>query len=265
MKKLFLLVLICVNINGYSQITLDCQVPGYLFFFKLDDTESKLLKIEYLNPESTKQFELYNLDGSLFKTIQIPQFPDSRIQIIDWVSSTLFDNDPSTIEYLAYYTMNNSSSAKVIREDGTILLDELYAYLVIGGWDSWSNAIQSAEGGTKLVLHYTDLSGQGFSETKVFSIPGHIPNGLHDEMQKMNRNLSIYPNPNNGSFFVKLYNNEGEKQVIDLYSANGTLINSYISSGNIAEINNTGIPEGIYFINSRVKGIKATAKMIIQK
>jgi hypothetical protein len=136
---------------------------------------------------------------------------------------------------------------------------------VIGGWDTWSNAIQSAEGETKLVLHYTDFSGQGFNETKVFSIPGHIPNGLHNEMQKMNRNLSIYPNPNTGSFFVKLYNNEGEKQVIDLYSENGTLINSYISSGNIAEINNTGIPEGIYFINSRVKGIKATAKMIIQK
>lgn len=66
MKKLFLLVLICFNINGYSQITLDCQVPGHLFFFKLNDTESKLIKIEYLYPESTKQFELYNLDGSLF-------------------------------------------------------------------------------------------------------------------------------------------------------------------------------------------------------
>jgi len=265
MKKLFLFFLLCISFNCFSQITLDFQSSTYLFRFKLNDTETKFLNDDYYFIDSTKQLVIYNLDGSLYKTIQMPQIQNSHILGVPCITTTLFDTDPSNIEYLVFYTINGVFSAKVIREDGTILLDEADACYSSWDFDTWPMRVFSTEEGTKLQLDYSNNNGSSFYQSKVFNLPGHIPNGIQDDMQLINKNLLIYPNPNNGNFSVKLYKNDNDKQVIDLYSPNGKLVNSYLLSGNVNEINNSGLSEGIYFLNARSREINSSTKIIIKK
>jgi hypothetical protein len=275
MKKLFFFLLFITSIAGYSQISLDFQksIP-YLYQFKLNNSETKYIDFDLYKIDSTNQFSLFNLDGSLYKTIQLPPKPDSsRVELIDWVTESLFDNDSSTIEYLVFYSKDSAYGAnyraKVAREDGTILLDEpnaTYNYLYLGQWGFWSTRIFNTEDGTKLILYYSYARQNGYpSQVKVFNLPGKIPNGIPDIQRVINNNLSIYPNPNNGSFYINLHSDEGNSHIIDLYSINGKLIETYKSTGTLTHINNFGLSEGVYLINTRSKSKNSTTKMVIKK
>jgi hypothetical protein len=209
------------------------------------------------------------MDGSLFKTIQVPVDPNAWIYRIEWISRTLFDNDPSNIEFLACYGTDSSSNTqyrtKVVREDGTILLDELHADLEGFFFSNWEPLIYATESGTKLKLDYAWAGWSSYYQSKVFNLPGNIPTGAMDNPQGFDKKLSLYPNPNNGSFFINVHSNNENNHIIDLYSTNGKLIETYQSSSNPIHINNFGLSEGIYLLNSRSNSINSTTKMIIKK
>lgn len=269
MKKLVIFIFILLSSRGYSQITLDYQSSTPLVYFKLNNSETKYYKDDINSINSTNQLMLYNLNGSLYKTIQIPSIPNSYISKIDWITETLFDNNPSNIEFLAFYWSDSASwiqvQARVFREDGTILLDELnarsYFYINL----SYNTPlIYLTEEGPKLMLDYQYAKGN-YYQTKVFNLPGEIPTGIQLNQQERDTRLSLYPNPNNGSFFVNFHSNSENTHIIDLYSTNGKLIETYQSQSNLMQINNFGLSEGIYLLNSRSKSINSTTKMIIKK
>jgi len=268
MKNLTLILLL-LSVNVYSQITLDFEATSHRIYFKLNNNETKYYNDSNSTINATNKLLLYNLDGSLYKTIQIPPNPNAILSGIDWISQTLFDNDASNIEYLVFYQKDSASflqyQAKVIREDGTILLDEINAdsYYFIG-FGHYVPLIYATEKGPKLMLDYTYAYGQ-YYQTKVFSLPGVIPNKVEDNYQVPPSSLSIYPNPNNGSFFIKIRGGKSEETVIDLYTLTGSLINTYKSDNNLIHIEKYGLPEGEYFLNKRGLGINSTAKMIIKK
>jgi Secretion system C-terminal sorting domain len=269
MKRLFISLILLMSTQVYSQITLDFQTSSLMFYFKLNNTETKYFNYDISLINSTHQLLLYNLDGSLYKTLQLPSIPNSVVVRIDWISESLFDNNPSNIEYLAFCSEDSASfqqyHARVIREDGSILLDEINAspeYWI--GWRYWDPLVYFSEDGPKLMLEYTYAQG-AYYQTKVFSLPGVLPNDVKEEMVIRNRNLSIYPNPNNGSFFIDLHSSNENSHTIDLYSSSGKLIDTYESSGNPTHIYNFGLSEGIYLINTQSKGMNSTFKMIIKK
>jgi hypothetical protein len=104
MKKWFQFVLILLSVEGYSQFSVDFQSTLVnLIPLKLSNTETKYLD-QHINWDTQNQFSLLNLDGSLYKIIQMPPKPDSTsvIEVVNFVSNSLFDNDPSTIEYLVH-------------------------------------------------------------------------------------------------------------------------------------------------------------------
>lgn len=264
MKKSFLFFLLCLSLNCFSQINLDFQISTFLHRFKLNDSETKFLNNDHNFIDSTKRLEIYNLDGTLYKTIQMPQIQNSHILGVPCITTTLFDTDPSNIEYLVFYTINDVFSAKVLREDGTILLDEENACYSSWDFDTWPMRIFSTEEGTKLQLDYSNNNGSPFYQSKVFSLPGNIPTGVIDNPQGLDRKLLLYPNPNNGSFFIRLKNNEDNGYMIDLYTTNGKFIDSFNSTGNPTFISTSGLSEGIYLINARIKGVNTSIKMIMK-
>jgi hypothetical protein len=266
MKKLILIIILLSSLESYSQISLDFQTSLRLYPVKLNNSETKYIdegNIEYLGPT---QFSLFNLDGSLYKTILLPPKPDpdAYLTTISFVSTTLFDNDPSNIEYLLDYQWNiisigNVEKVIVAREDGTILLDEMYATTYY-----FRPLIYGTEQGTKLMLFYAFPDSVNY-QTKVFSLPGEPPVSVDSEIDQINNNTLIFPNPNNGSFSIKINSKSGDVSTINLYEQNGRLIDTYQSSGSQTQTKNYKIPDGLYFINSHSKNYNSTTKIIIKK
>jgi len=254
-----------IYFEGYSQIKVDFQTSLVnLTPIKLSNTETKYLdQPGYWTTQN--HFTLYNLDGSPYKTIQMPPKPDpsALIEIVDFITNSLFDNDSSNIEYLVHYDPCDSllSGApwrvKIIREDGTVLLDEAYA--------SYSGLqIYNTEQGVKLMLpYYTDNSI--LYKKIVFSLPGKLPSGVEKNYLNETIKPSLYPNPNSGTFFINVNSKLGESATIDLYSITGKLLRSYKSDSKIIQINESGLSNGVYIINTQTNQGFQRTKMIIQK
>lgn len=269
MKKLILVILFSYSLAGYSQITLDftnsCQ---YFPIVRLSDSETKYLDDNQWNINHQNKFSLYNLDGTLFKTIVMPPKPDSTsfVYTIFWITRSLFDNDPSNIEYFVAYNYDsvpnisayNYNEVKIIREDGTILLDEMNATNYY-----WPPYINKTEDGTKMTLFYEYANGL-YYQTKVFSLPGDIPTSVLDDIKKPTESMILYPNPNSGSFYLRFKSMEHMDKTFDLISPNGTLLGTFKSKDNSTQIDVPGLPDGLYLINTRSKNRRYTNKMIIK-
>ena len=269
MKKFVLICILLISFEGYSQITLDFQTSViYLRTVRLSNTVTKYSRdFNYAN--SIIDFSLYNLDGTVYKTIYLPPKPDpsASIYYISNISESLFDNDSTNIEYLITYIIDSAgysfSQVQVVREDETILLNEPKA-----GPDFWPSnfddaSIYCTEEGTKLRLYYAFATGIDY-QTKVFNLPGEIPTSIMEDKNLSNNSLSIYPNPNNGSFSINLQSSEGIS-TIDLFSSTGKLINSYKASGNNLNITNSGLSEGLYLLNATSNKLYLRSKIIIKK
>jgi hypothetical protein len=263
--------MLLISIGSFSQISLDfqSQVNG-LIYFKLNDSDTKYFENDIVKIDTQNQFSLYNLDGTLYKTISLPPKQDTstHVQGIYLISESLFDNDPSNIEYLVTYEWDSTNwyqyrQVKVIREDGVILLNEMNAWLFYY-WPLVASSAYKTEDGTKLMLNYY-YANMGYYLTKVFNLPGKLPNSVKEETGSINDNLILYPNPNNGSFFIYFQSKEGNASTIELYSTTGKLIGTFKSSGNLTHINNYGLSEGLYFINAQSKSNSSTTRMIIKK
>jgi hypothetical protein len=269
-NTLTLLCLFLCNVCN-SQITLEFQTPNYfLFNMKLSNSESKYFERNFVKINSLNQVTLYNLDGSLFKSIQLPQKPDTLSYIIEinFFSKALFDNDSTNLEFLVLYACDSilsgaSSRVKIVREDGTILLDEANASPDFG--TDYNFGVIKTEQGSKLILYYTYQTTTWPYQTKVFNLPGELPTNTEEKSNTVMSSLLLYPNPNNGSFFIKIRSNDSNNHQIELFSTNGKLIDTYKSSGTTTHINNYGLSDGVYLIKSNSNGLNSTTKMIIRK
>ena len=267
MKKLIVFFICLYSIGVYSQITLDFQNSCQSFpIVRLSDSETKYFDDNQWNINHQNKFSLYNLDGTLFKTIVMPPKPDSTsfIYTIFWISRSLFDNDPSNIEYFVAYTYDSIpnwgsyNEVKIIREDGTILLDEMNATN-----NYWPPYINKTEEGTKMTLFYEYANGT-YYQTKVFSLPGDIPTGEQEGIKRPEESIILFPNPNSGSFYIRFNSVENEERTIDLISPNGTSIGKFKSKDNSTQLNVPGLPDGLYLINTNSKNRRYSNKMIIK-
>lgn len=265
MKKVIFFLLFFLSLESFAQISLDFQTTiYYLQTFKLSNSVTKWFDYAETQYPLANQLSLYNLDGTLFKTIQIPpdQNPNSEIVQTWYFSETLFDNDPSNIEFIVQYAWDSCTNCndyyyhvKVIREDGTVLLDEMNATQ----WD-----IFNTEEGAKLRLIY-QYANSHYYNTKVFGLPGELPTSIDEEFIDYGINPVLYPNPNNGSFFIDFQSNVEDFSTMDLYSTSGKHISTYKSNEKITFISNPGLSNGIYFITTKSKGINRSKKLIIEK
>ncbi|OJW78503.1 MAG: hypothetical protein BGO69_00520 [Bacteroidetes bacterium 46-16] len=123
MKKLaFIIAFIFSLTAAHGQIVLEHIFnPEYnkMTLIKLDAAGYKYVGNTYFPPA----LDIYNTDYSLYRSIQIPQYPNLICSgQVDYVSDHLFNSD-DLIEYAVwYFTNNNSEVLKVINENGVELL-----------------------------------------------------------------------------------------------------------------------------------------------
>jgi hypothetical protein len=263
-----------MGIESYPQITLDFQSPDYLcLYIKLNNNKSKYMTWDIAKFNAENKVQLFNEDGTLYKELHFPPKPDpsATVQSIGYITESLFDNDPSNIEFMLYYEFLDSTSiggcrrVDIVREDGTILLSELNA--VGDGWITFdiTSTVYNTDDGPKLRLLYFYCGAGLCYQTKVFSLPGELPTNVLNHNEIVNNDLLLFPNPNNGSFFLKLNSTTGDSGTIELYSVTGKLLDTYKSTNNLIHIMNSELPEGIYLINTDSKSLHSTKKMIIKK
>jgi hypothetical protein len=103
MKRTIIISILFISVNCFAQITLDFQSNnGNIYPIKLNNSTTKYLDDSMC--DSLNEFVLYNNDGSYYKTIFMPTKPSQNAHVSNlfYVTTSLFDNDSSNIEYLVY-------------------------------------------------------------------------------------------------------------------------------------------------------------------
>lgn len=115
---------------------------------------------------------------------------------------------------------------------------------------------------TNTVYSVTGTSSlTGCSNTASFSIVVSNCTGI-DNQSLISGKVLIYPNPNNGEFFIQL-NNGMEKQ-ITVYDVNGKLIATQTTTENVSKMNLNSFDNGVYFIRVQSEGGSEMFRVIKQ-
>jgi hypothetical protein len=75
----------------------------------------------------------------------------------------------------------------------------------------------------------------------------------------------LFPNPNQGSFYVEIKNAGNTLSAIELYSSMGKLLGKYHPDGPKTNINTTDLPNGLYFVRTGPRNQDRALKMVVEK
>jgi len=221
----------------------------------------------------TKQLRLYNMDNSLWKTINFPNVPGFTHYSYepgyliwggaDYISETLFNTD-NQIEFTTWYwsTTNPGEGQRlVINESGTIINsfpNNFYVY-------------KSGENQFKAMVH----KGYSNYDFDVYTLPGTIPcdpcsNGLGMKDAGDNTAQQLLsepiPNPSTGKTTIRYQLPTGvyEGDLL-LYNTNGQEVRKYRVGNNFQyiTIDNHDVPSGTYYYQLRCNGGVSDAKKMI--
>ena len=128
---------------------------------------------------TTSQATLHNLDMSVYAAIDLPPLPAGYgyFGVTLWTEST-FDTDPSSIELvLSTSGPNNVIGTRVIRDEGTVLFEDLGRSLSedtgIGELSQGPGIFAGEDGITYMVL--TSYPTNPPYDTRLLTLPGALP------------------------------------------------------------------------------------------
>ncbi|HXP49296.1 MAG TPA: hypothetical protein VN922_05040 [Bacteroidia bacterium] len=168
---------------------------------------------------------LYNLNHTLYKTINIPKQKSLGAFQVYYISDSLFNTNPSDIEYLvSYEDTNYIRNIKVYNDAGNILLAKDSVNINYPNELPYTERIFYTPNGYKMILPIDVNSSNPNADTMsyVYSLPGALPcnecsNGvLISGMQPMGGNgnngylSNPYPNPSSHSTTIKYQLPDGE-------------------------------------------------------
>lgn len=228
----------------------------------------------------SSQVILYNLNHTVWKTINLPTITNCKPVTAYYISENLFKLDghvDMAVQY-ADTTINFTASGHLLKQ---VIIDEFGT--IINTIDSFSTfTIYNTGTGTDT---FKAIAGNWASNTwygenqpvnyRVYALPGTIPcnicgNGLglaNPVNNGLNGTLSdAIPNPNNGSFKIgytlPIGITNGE---INFYNTNGQQVKSYVvdNSSNFLVVDNSMLPSGVYYYNLMANGMPTTAKKMV--
>ncbi len=264
MKRITLLSMILwVSWSGLNaQITHDKSIScDYAYVVQIDEGLTKYCAFK----EAEKKIEIYNLDGTSYRTLS--NYPDT-MRYIYYITEKLFATD-SKIEYMAY---DWDDGVRIYDEDGNILFqkDSLNALQDLD--ENWfeNNTIVNTESGTKMFLFDWYKNS-----LEVFNLPGTLPyssdGGTSNlKVYKLNsNNLKSYPNPTNGVITIdyKIVSNFNNG-LVELCNSNGQMIKTYNFYDNQGQliIGEDINKSGLYIYNILIDGkrIKTDKFLVVE-
>ncbi len=256
MKKIILTItsaLMFCSTTIQAQITLDFSNDTLAFsevnFYCIDisENESKYVIIN----KSTNSFSLYNMDMSPFLTnIAIP-FSDSIKYgfVVAYITKTLFDCDSTNIEYVYQSPYDGIESFRILRTDGTVLLevDSARGPYCFGCWGGAMDGrpIKKTSAGTKLFLDILNPSGRGI---QVYSLCGELPTE-YVELSEVNSYVKLFPNPSGMTInFEVMPPNNAENFELVIHQNNGGELKKYSinTTNDKYTLDVSGFSNGIY-------------------
>lgn len=278
MNKLLILLFSVLTISSYAQITLETTyatgsvAADDLRIVKLSSSGYKFA----IN--DTDKIVLYNLNHTVFKTINFPSIPDMYGEpVILYISEELFDTDPTDVEYFFLYNdANYTRRCRVFDESGnTLFAKDTANEVVANAFDNYhENFIVHTSSGTKMTI--SDCPGK---KAYVYSLPGFL--ACHDctngvTTTRINttesptvKDISNYPNPT-GSQTTIVYDLPKEVSIADLviYSITGQEIKRFKVSSVFHDIiiDTNDLSSGTYYYQIQTStGYSQSKKMVVVK
>src|SRR6185437_4493365 len=207
MKKIITFLLFVATININAQITLEKFYPtGGLSYDDLRLIKLSSSGYKYAISDNTK-ITLYNLNHTLFKTINFPTLPgglsSSGPPEVFYISEELFNTNPADIEYFIQYIDGTNSifHCGVADELGNFLLYKDSAAVNGVKKEGREGFISYTTSGTKMMISQNKNTTSG---AWVYSLPGTLPcqdcsNGTTSSRTEINNmqgnSITNYPNP----------------------------------------------------------------------
>ena len=263
MKKTTLLsALLLLTFIAQSQIVFEHDYPGSTSITKLSISGNKYYLMDWTN----SQCKLYNMDHSVWKTINLSVPAGNYLYDIKFVSETLFNLDAKVELAYVYYSYDSTLYyytyvTKVINEDGNELL-------AIPGAE-YSEAINSASNGTKYLAYVYDYSVLPYTvNTMVYSVPGQLSSDGQDDAGLLAKPSPAFPNPCHSSVTIPYTLPKGTTNgEILLIDSNGKTLRTFKLDNAFSDLqlNTTGMPQGLYFYRITAEGqVSSAGKIIVE-
>jgi len=244
-----------------AQVTLDKRYEYSTTIVKLETLGYKY----YLMDVPSSQCRIYNLDHSLYKTINCSVPSGFYLADIKYISENLFDNDPEIEMLYSYYKYVETSSSYYYIYGSRIINDNGSNIITLDG--SQYNYINKTEDDTyKLFSYCFDYSV--FPEkvwTNIYSLPG-TPVVLILDNNAPEISMDAFPNPASQSVKVA-YNLPGniDSGTLHLFDNSGRQIEQFIIDNHTDHLalNVTSFKSGIYHYFIEYGNTKTASKKLV--
>ncbi|HNX85396.1 MAG TPA: T9SS type A sorting domain-containing protein [Bacteroidales bacterium] len=246
-----------------AQVTLEKTMTESTWYTQLPTAGYKYFGMDVTN----NQCKIYNLDYTLWKTIQLSIPTGYTLYDIQFVSQNLFSTDGQIGLAYMYYQYNSTGQyytygVKIIKENGTILA-------TIPG-AAYMYVIPTGSNGTKFITYQFDYSTWPyFQGTNIYSLPGTLVNAPENPVREQDLMKNPYPNPSTTQITIPLslsaQDISGTLVVTDM-NGKEILNKALVSGQKEVLVNTTSFPRGLYHYSIIAGGIPSeNGKFIVER
>lgn len=272
MKKLLTLLLFATCISANAQITFENSYPPPTFntFLRLVKLSSSGYKYAQYD---TTAITIYNLNHTLYKTINIPAsaggFGNPINLEVSYISEELFNTNPGDIEYFLYYPGTTyNGHCRVYDEAGNVLFSKDTVQLNLSYGDyGYKEFVSYTTTGYKMIVYG--------NTTCVYALPGTLPcndcgNGLAGSRTSADNNIQgnilNYPNPakNETTVAYDLPNGLTSADLV-FYNITGQEVKRFKVTNAFKDIlvSTADLEAGTYYYQLQAAGANSTGKKMI--
>jgi hypothetical protein len=261
MRQLTFLTALLLSFSmAFGQITLEQTYDHSGTYTSLAISGDKF----FIMDVGASQCRIYNIDHTLWKTIDLAVPADHYLYDVRYVSENLFTDDNSLCLFYVYYHYDEvgqyyTYTARIMKENGTELL-------TIPGC-SYNYVVTLTDGTTKMITYSYDYSVFPYTiQTRVYDLPGHLTSFAVSENAGVMNMMNAFPNPTN-SYTTIPYQMTGSetKGEIFISDAEGRVVRTIPVSCQSTEvtIETSQFQRGIYFYQLQTANQRSQARKLV--
>ena len=276
MKHFISMIVMVFVISSKAQITLENSYPAtsssqLMQVVELVKSGYKYQTLDYTN----KNLKLYNLNHSLFKSINLPTpagfFLNSAI-----VSDSLFNTDNLVEVAYTYYGYNYTVTPLTYTTETKIIDENVSNIFTLPQGTSPSIYYTGSANGYKMIINVDSVNKTALKQTNVYSLVGGLPIHLQTHAGSNPTGLittnnselltSAAPNPSSNRTTIGYQFPKGESSgIIVIYNINGKELKQYVvdNTFNTLELDNSDLSSGTYFYQVSTSSGKSSAKKML--